>query len=232
MQALKNIKFLWLFISLPVMQYLKLVYLAMRLKKKYPTLKLEGKVSVSNTSFGKYNFLSEDVTIINSSMGDCSYVGKTTLIQNVTIGKFTCIGPSVKIGLGNHPIKDFISIHPVFYSLAGQAADLTFADKQYFTEYLPTEIGNDVWIGANVVIPGGITIGNGAVIASGAVVTKDVLPYAIVGGIPAAFIRYRFPEETIQQLQQWQWWNKDPLWLKNHFMDMHNINNLETLIKQ
>jgi acetyltransferase-like isoleucine patch superfamily enzyme len=229
---LKKIKFFWKFISLPLVQYLKLIYLAIRLKKKYPTLKLEGKVSVSNSSFGKYNFLSEDVTVINSSMDDYSYTGKTTLIQNVTIGKFTCIGPSVKIGLGNHPLKDFISIHPVFYSMAGQAADLTFADKQYFTEYLPTTIGHDVWIGANVVIPGGITIGNGAVIASGAVVTKDVPPYAIAGGIPAAVIRYRFPEETIQQLQQWQWWNKDMAWLQKHFRDMHQVSNIETLMKQ
>ena len=214
------------------MQYLRLVYLAIRLKRKNPTIKLEGKCSVSNTKFGLYNFLSEDVTVINSTMGDCSYLGKATLIQNVTIGKFTCIGPSVKIGLGNHPLKDFISIHPIFYSLAGQAADLTFADRQYFTEYMPVTIGHDVWIGANVVIPGGITIGNGAVIASGAVVTKDVPAYAIVGGVPAAVIRYRFPQETIEQLQQWEWWNKDIDWLKKHFRDMQQVNNIELLMKQ
>lgn len=170
--------------------------------------------------------------MINSELGDFSYVGEDTLIQNVKIGKYTCIGPSVKIGLGNHPVKDFISIHPVFYSLAAQAADITFADRQYFTEYTPSEIGNDVWIGANVVIPGGIKVGNGAVIASGAVVTKDVPAYAIVGGIPAAVIRYRFSTEEIERLQQWQWWNKDPQWLKEHFKDMHAISNLQSLQKQ
>lgn len=201
-------------------------------KKNNPTLKLAGKAGISNTRFGKYNFLSQDVTIVNAELGDFSYVGEHTLIQNVKIGKYTCIGPSVKIGLGNHPLTGFISIHPVFYSLAGQAGDVTFADRQYFNEYLPSEVGHDVWIGANVVIPGGVKIGNGAVIASGAVVTKDVPPYAIVGGVPAALIRYRFPEEKIQQLQEWKWWDKNPEWLKSRFRDMHDINNLETLMDQ
>jgi acetyltransferase-like isoleucine patch superfamily enzyme len=229
--TVKKIRFYWFILSLPFVQYMKLVYHFIKLKHKNPTLKLAGKARISNTGFGQYNYITEGVTIVDSQIGDFSYVGEHSLIQNVKIGKFTCIGPSVKIGLGNHPVRDFISIHPIFYSPIGQAADVTFADKQYFPEYMASEIGNDVWIGANVVIPGGISIGNGAVIASGAIVTKHVPPYAIVGGVPATVIRYRFPDESIKALQQWQWWNKDAQWLKEHFKEMHNINNLETLMK-
>lgn len=71
----------------------------------------------------------------------------------------------------------------------------------------PVTIGNDVWIGANVVILPGVNISDGAVIAAGAVVTKDVEPYAIVGGVPAKVIRYRFSEENIKKLLKIQWWN-------------------------
>lgn len=68
-------------------------------------------------------------------------------------------------------------------------------------------IGNDVWIGANVVILQGVHIGDGAIIAAGAVVTKDVDDYAIVGGVPAKLIRYRFSERQIKAFKEIQWWN-------------------------
>lgn len=67
-------------------------------------------------------------------------------------------------------------------------------------------IQNDVWIGMNVAIMGGVNIGNGAIVAAHSVVTKDVPPYAIVGGNPAKIIRYRFPPEIVEKLQMIQWW--------------------------
>lgn len=68
-------------------------------------------------------------------------------------------------------------------------------------------IGNDVWIGYEAVVLAGVTIGDGAIIGTRAVVTKDVLPYTIVGGVPAKLIKRRFPEETISALLEIQWWN-------------------------
>lgn len=68
-------------------------------------------------------------------------------------------------------------------------------------------IGNDVWIGYEAVVMAGVTIGDGAVIGTRAVVTKDVSPYAIVGGVPAKPIRKRFPEETIAALSALKWWD-------------------------
>lgn len=77
-------------------------------------------------------------------------------------------------------------------------------------------IGNDVWVGSHVLVKGGVHIGNGACVAAGAVVVKDVPPYAIVGGVPAKVIRYRFSPEIIQRLLELKWWNWDEKKLKDN----------------
>jgi hypothetical protein len=70
-----------------------------------------------------------------------------------------------------------------------------------------TIVGSDVWIGAGALILSGITIGDGAVVAAGAVVTRDVAPFAIVGGVPAKIIRHRFPTSQRESLLRIAWWN-------------------------
>ena len=71
------------------------------------------------------------------------------------------------------------------------------------------EVGNDVWIGYEAVILSGVKIGDGAIIGARAVVTKDVEPYAIVGGVPAKQIRKRFDDDTIDKLMKLRWWDMD-----------------------
>ena len=83
------------------------------------------------------------------------------------------------------------------------------AVKPFEEESGMTEIGNDVWIGDRTVIMSGVKIGDGAIVAAGAVVTKDVPPYAVVGGVPARVIKYRFDEATIRRLLDLQWWKYD-----------------------
>ena len=78
-------------------------------------------------------------------------------------------------------------------------------------------IGHDCWINSHVTLVSGITIGDGAVVLTGAVVTKDVPPYAVVAGVPARVIRYRYEERHIQWLRKVAWWNKPVEWLERHW---------------
>lgn len=76
------------------------------------------------------------------------------------------------------------------------------------------EIGNDVWVGASAIIMRGVKIGNGAIVAAGAVVTRDVLPYEIVGGIPAKHIKFKFPKKMMSKLEELKWWEYGPSIMK------------------
>jgi acetyltransferase-like isoleucine patch superfamily enzyme len=147
----------------------------------------------------------------HTRIGSCkiarySYIGDRCDFTRTSIGPFTSVGPEVLCGLGSHPI-DYVSTYPGFYSdkvvgskWFGINHEFKNQDKQ------PVTIGADVWIGARAIILGGVTIGHGVVIAAGAVVNKDVPPYAIVGGVPAKIIRYRFDQSTIEKLLASAWW--------------------------
>ena len=161
-------------------------------------------VSMDSVLLGT-NKIYSGVRIGNSHLGRFTYVGSDSLIMNATIGSFCSIGPRVMIGLGNHPM-DWISTHPCFYSSRGQTTK-TFSSINKFDELKPITIGHDVWIGAGVTILDGLTIGTGSVLAAGAIVTKNVHPYAIVGGIPAREMKKRFSPSVAAELLDWEWWN-------------------------
>ena len=187
-------------------------------------------VTTINCKFGIHTKVNNHSYLDNTSYGDFTYSAQHVTIINCTIGKFCSIAQGVSIGLGKHPVNNFVSTHPVFYSTHKQCGT-TFADKQYFDEMGTVEIGNDVWIGANAIILDDIKIGNGAMVAANSVVNKDVLPYSIVGGSPAKLIKFRFTEDEIEFLQTLKWWDKDVNWLKENYKIMHDINTLKQFYK-
>lgn len=182
------------------------------------------------SSFEGANALGKNATF-KGKMGFGSYIGHFSDI-NGDIGRFTSIGNHVTMNRGIHPITNpFVSTSPLFYS-KNPVVGTTFARNQLFEEYKsPIRIGNDCWIGQNVFIAGGVTIGDGSVVYAGAVVTKDVPSYAIVGGVPAKIIKYRYDEETIQFLLNKQWWNKRIDWIQDHAELMTDIDRFKDFIR-
>lgn len=152
--------------------------------------------------------------VFNSSIGAYSYLSKHSSLVYASVGKFCSIGPNSAIGLGHHTLNN-LSTSPLFTE-KHNATGHSWTDKQDVYPYKKVTVGNDVWIGSRVMVVGGVTIGDGAVIAAGAVVTKDVPPYAVVGGVPAKVIKYRFSEDVIKYLEELQWWNLPEPRLKEH----------------
>jgi len=125
-------------------------------------------------------------------------------VDKLIIGKYCSIGSgAVFMMAGNQGHRmDWVSTFPFYFQ-----ANIFKASKNAYKKIGNTIIANDVWIGSEAMIMAGVNIGSGAVIAARTVVTKDVPPYAIVGGNPAQLIKYRFDDETIAKLLQLKWWD-------------------------
>ncbi|UCD00312.1 MAG: CatB-related O-acetyltransferase [Phycisphaerales bacterium] len=135
------------------------------------------------------------------SHGGCFVPGSVG--PGTTIGRYCSIASGVRILNRDHPM-DFKSMHAFFFN-----PDLKYCHK-YLTKQTPLKIGNDVWIGTRAIILRNVTeIGDGAVIGAGAIITKNVQPYAVVIGNPARVVRYRFRQETINELLASRWWEQD-----------------------
>lgn len=185
---------------------------------------IESNVRMDNVSLGAGAILRRNATLQNvttamhvvinantnveySTIGRFSYVGQNGRVSQVDIGAFCSIGADCVCGAGEHPV-DYVSTHPVFFSLGCQSG-VTFADRNLYAERQRIFIGNDVWIGTRVFIRDGVTIGHGAVVAAGSVVVHDIPAYAIAGGVPAKVIRYRFEPSVISELLEIRWWDWD-----------------------
>jgi len=132
-------------------------------------------------------------------------------LSNVTIGKYCSIARGVVMDCGFNHNTCFISTY-LFNVLFSEFKHL----KGHPVSKGDIKIGNDVWIGENVLIMSGVTVGDGAVLGAHAVVTKDVDSYAIVAGVPAKRVKWRFPADVVEKLLQVKWWDWDVEKIKRH----------------
>lgn len=142
-----------------------------------------------DTVIGNYSHLSGPNIIFHS------------LIHPIRIGSFCSIARGVQIQEYNHRSD---SLSTAF--LGKKISPSTFNMREEVMSKGEVSVGDDVWIGANAIIMSGVTVGTGVIVGAGSVVTKDVPPYAIVGGNPAKIIKYRFDSATIEYLLESKWW--------------------------
>lgn len=177
---------------------------------------------IKNSYFGRYIEVANFANISDSSMDDYSYVSEYTQIANTQIGKFANIASNVRINPGFHPYEMPCQHHLLYRrEMYGFGVD----DEAFFNyrKIQKVIIGHDVWIGHGAVIMPGIKIGNGAIIGSNTVVTKDVPPFAIVAGVSAKILKYRFPSEIIESIEKIAWWNWSHDEIKDRLGDLKDI---------
>ena len=184
--------------------YTKLLHKRWRRKNSHNETKVKGRefpleiVTVGKGTYGTINIQSLYVTPD----------------EKLDIGNYVSIAPNVTFMLGvNHQI-DTATTFP-FYSKLIQRSPIDAISKG------ATRIEDEVWIGSGAIILSGVTIAKGAIIGAGSIVTKDVPPYAIVGGNPARLIRFRFSEEIINILKPIHFVNFSEGWIKENIKTIY-----------
>ena len=179
-------------------------------------------------------------------IGERAFIYKCEMFGNISIGNNTSVyGPNTDIHCKLNYVKigNFCSIARNVsiqeYNHKINTATSYFIKNHIFNEDCTKEIsskgnieiGNDVWIGENVTIMPGVKIGDGAIIAANSTVVKDVDPYTITGGNPAAAIKKRFSDEIIKLLLEIQWWNWEEKKIFENVEELVSANDIDTLKK-
>lgn len=180
---------------------------------------------LNNCILDKEVMVSSYAHISNTRIGYLSSIGRYSKIVHTSIGKYCAVSWDTTINAISHPHNHLTMSAFPYVPYVGNFV------KERKQTYQKVIIKNDVWIGANSVIMPGISIGNGAIIGAGAVVTKDVPDYAIVVGVPAKVIKYRFSPEIIEQLLLLKWWDLNPELIKKNISVWQGKFNQSSLVK-
>ena len=200
-----------------------------RLRCNERGVRIAARVMLNRVTCEPYVNIAHDAELVDVELGKRTSVGRYTKIREASIGSYCSISWDVTIGAVAHPM-DRLSSHAFSYR-----SQFGIVDKDESLGSARVTIGNDVWVGCGAILMPGVTIGDGAVVGAGAVVTKDVDPYAIVSGVPARLMRYRFDGETVHVLESLHWWEWDDTKLKSQvplFKSTLNSDALESLIKE
>lgn len=155
---------------------------------------LNGSVGGSAISIGRFTYGHERIAIHQWDEGAA-----------LTIGSFCSLATGIEFFLGGNHRTDWVTTFPFGHIFAEELGGTEI--KGHPATKGDIVVGSDVWIGSRASIMSGVTIGDGAIVAANSTVTRDVLPYAIVGGNPARQLRRRFDDDVIALLLQWRWWD-------------------------